>query len=279
MKVLITCLSYGKTTGGEMYVYELARELTNLGHEVLVSAIQLYPGEMLNRSTWKVCEMGKEPKFKPDIIHCNQKDSLEMVLKSKTKVPIVLTVHSEVLPQHEKPIVDDRVRWYIAVRPSIKDYCVSLGVDEKKIKVVYNPIDFSRFTLPKCTNGNILFAGTYYDLRSKAVQDVAKCATNNVYFVGDNFMPLAKEFDNEKLFFLPATWNIENILRNCQFTAGINYGRTALEGFVAGRANINYTVNKSGEIENKEILLPPDDINKFDSLKVTKRIIELYENT
>lgn len=279
MRVLITCLSYGKVTGSEMYVYELARGLTNLGHDVLVSAIQLYQGEMVNRSKWKVCEMGHEPEFKPDIIHCNQRDTAEVILRSNTTVPIVCTIHSEVIPQHEGVISDPRVRKYIAVRPSIKKMCLALGVKPSNVSIIYNPIDFERFNLPVPENGNILFAGTYYNLRSKAVQDITKCPRNNVYFVGDNFMPLSKEFNDPKLFFLPPTWEIEKILKSCQFTAGINYGRTALEGFVSGRQNINYTVDSNGEILSREILDRPKDFNKFDSREVVNSIIKVYENS
>ena len=76
MKVLITCLSYCNLTGSELYIYELSKRLTELGHEVLVSAIQHNPqSEIVNRSPFSSVLMGEEPDFKPDIIHCHQSEN------------------------------------------------------------------------------------------------------------------------------------------------------------------------------------------------------------
>jgi glycosyltransferase involved in cell wall biosynthesis len=280
MKVLITCLSYCNLTGSELYIYELGKRLTELGHEVLVSAIQHNPqSEIVKRSPFSSVLMGEEPDFKPDIIHCHQSDSLCKVLESNTKLPIITTIHSEVIPQHEKPILDKRIKKYICVRPSIQDYCIENGVSKDKTAVIYNPIDFSRFKNLKCGLKQILFAGTYYDLREKAVMDILNGDIPAI-FIGNFFVELGKSLGSKykQHYFLPPVWNIEDYMEQCGVTAGINWGRTMIESFIANRPHINYEVDDSGNILKKE-LLPVQDCSQYDSIKVVDDIIRVYEES
>lgn len=277
MNVLITCLSYCNLTGSELYVYELATGLTKLGHQVLVSAINYDTNsEIVKHSSFSVVKMGNEPNFKPDIIHCNQVDTLKKVLSSNTKIPIVMTVHSEIIPEHEKPIKDDRIKRYICVRPSIEKYCHKLGI--KNTTVIYNPIDFDRFKIEEKGKDITLFVGTFYNLRSQAVDDLIDTG-KPIWFIGDGFVELGKELVpklGNQCLFLPPVWNIEKYLKYCNQTAGINFGRTAIEGWIAGRPNINYTVDDKGNILKKEVL-QPKDIEMFNSKKVVGDIIRVYE--
>lgn len=278
MKVLITCLSYCNLTGSELYIYELGKRLTELGHQVLVSAIQHNPqSEIVKRSPFSSVLMGEEPDFKPDIIHCHQLDSLNKVLESKTKVPIITTIHSEVIPQHEKPVINKRIKKYICVRPSVQNYCIQNGVSKDKTAVIYNPIDFSRFKNLKCGLKRILFAGTYYDLREKAVMDIVEGETPAI-FIGNFFVELGKSLGikYKRHYFLPPVWNIEDYIEQCGLTAGINFGRTMIEGFIANRPYLSYEVDGSGNIFNKE-LLPVQDCSQYDSIKVVDDIIKIYE--
>lgn len=279
MNVLITSLSYCNLTGSELYVHELATGLTKLGHQVLVSAINYDPNsEIVKHSSFSVVKMGNEPNFKPDIIHCNQVDTLKKVLSSNTKIPIVMTVHSEIIPEHEKPIKDYRIKQYICVRPSIEKYCHKLGI--KNTTVIYNPIDFDRFKIEGKGKDITLFVGTFYNLRSQAVDDLISTG-KPVWFIGDGFVELGqklvKKLGNQCLF-LPPVWNIEDYLKHCNKTSGINFGRTAIEGWVAGRENINYTVDDKGNILKKEVL-KPENVERFDSIKVVDDIIRIYEES
>lgn len=278
MKVLITCLSYSNLTGSELYIYELGKRLTELGHEVLVSAIQHNPlSEIVKRSPFNSVLMGEEPSFKPDIIHCHQLDSLKKVLESNTEIPIITTIHSEVIPQHEKPIIDDRIRKYICVRPSIQNYCIENGVSKDKTTVIYNPIDFSRFQNLGGGFRRILFAGTYYELREKAVMDIVNGDTPAI-FIGNFFPELGKSLGDKykKHLFLPPIWDVEKTMWHCGVTAGINNGRTMVEGFIAGRPHINYEVDTSGNII-KKTLMDVKDCSQYNSIKVVDDIIKIYK--
>ena len=74
----------------------------------------------------------------------------------------------------------------------------------------------------------------------------------------------------------PSTWQVERYVSNCKETAGIQLGRTTIEGWVSGKSGWIYNVDSDGNILNISFHEPPSDISKYYSSNVSKQIKEEY---
>jgi hypothetical protein len=247
-----------------MYNYTLARELVLLGNDVTI-----YSGTIGGIITEKAQEVGIKvvnqlPEEEFDIVSLNQKWS-EHVLDKYT-CPFIYTIHSEFPP--EEPIRDERIKKYIAIRPSIAE---KWGIS---CEIIYNPIDFQRFhPFPKPKEEMTLFVGTIDWLRFKSAAYLLNKGVN-VRFVGEKFAIWA---NNLKEWY-PATWDIEEHLKEATETAGVMLGRTTLEGFACGLPSTIFTVNESGAIIKVEKVNPPEDMQEFNSKLVAQKIFNIYKD-
>lgn len=254
MKILLSLLSYGKLTGSEMYVYELAKELLKLKHQVSIASLSTDMNselvERLQHPNLKYYQLGDVPNDF-DIVHSSQTKPTELV-KMIFKCPIIQTIHSELLDEYESPV--DGVDHYIAIRPKIFERLME-KYPPSKVSIVYNGVDRTRF-YP--TNNEkqkvIVFCGTLNNLRAKAAMDVATYIDKGykIVYVGENWDKLANA-KNDNAMFLPARWDVETLLRNAEMTAGIMLGRTTIEGYQCGLGAIIYTVDKDGNILDKKV--------------------------
>ena len=152
MKVLIGCLFFNDYTGSELYVYELAKQLVKENCEVdivsnigpkMVQRIKKYgvncypiqepPGYKLGDGKWilktsngpTISEKNKLYKLsdvKYDIVHINHKPIGNHLIKLYPNLTFINTIHSEVIPELEEPVLNEKVGKYIAIRESIKDF-------------------------------------------------------------------------------------------------------------------------------------------------------------
>jgi glycosyltransferase involved in cell wall biosynthesis len=220
-----------------------------------------------------------------DIIHANHKPITERLLQLYPESNFVNIVRSEVIDL-ENPIVDDKIKKYIAIRPSIKDYVVNnFGISEDMVEVVYNPFDKSRFkpnSLPSGTDKPVvLFVGTMDYLREKPIMDlVEKCRTENkeLWLVGKDTMGYASNLGNNEphVKYFEPTDKIEEFYYKCDVTAGIMLGRTTIEGFLCGKPAIIYNVDKTGEITGVEYHEVPENLSIFDFDNIIDKIKSIY---
>jgi hypothetical protein len=75
----------------------------------------------------------------------------------------------------------------------------------------------------------------------------------------------------------PPTWAVENFIYRCEETAGIQLGRTTIEGWMCGKPSWIYKVDSGGFILSKERFEPPTDVEKYFASNVTKQIKEEYQ--
>lgn len=314
IKVLIGCLNFQGLTGSEISTMELAKGLSKNGcdvyvtsqigrsfkieaekHNIKVFPIQEPPGFKMGDGKWvlntqngqKISEPNTLYKVKEmnfDVIHANHTPITQRLLQLYPNNNFVNIVRSEVIDL-ENPIVDERIKRYIAIRPTIKDYIIdNFGVDENSIDVIYNLFDKSKFTpkkLEKGTNNKVtLFVGTMDYLRKESILDLIE-NVEELWLVGKDSMGYAKEFgvkyDNVKYF--PPTEKIEDFVNKCDETAGIFLGRTTIEGFLCNKPAWVYTVNKQGNVLNKEYSEVPKDITIFDNDKIIEKYKKVYVNT
>jgi len=311
LKVLIGCLNFQGLTGSEISTMELAKGLSKNGCEVYVTSqigksfkieaekhnikvypIQEPPGFKLGDGKWYLNTPQGQVVSNPntlykikeinfDVIHANHTPITQRLLQLYPNNNFVNIVRSEVIDL-ENPIVDERIKRYIAIRPSIKDYIINnFDISDDKVDVIYNLFDKSRFTpkqLDKGTEKKVtLFVGTMDYLRKNAIIDLI----NNVeelWLVGKDTMGYAKEFDQtyDNVKYFPPTDNIEEFVNKCDETAGIFLGRTTIEGYLCGKPAWVYTVNKEGYVLDKEYTEVPEDMSIFDNDKIIEKYKEIY---
>jgi hypothetical protein len=149
------------------------------------------------------------------------------------------------------------------------------------IEVIYNPVDNEKFKQKKVSGENyILFVGTIDYLRKNSILDLVdytKEIGKELWLVGENksdylqtilLEPHVKHF--------PATWDVENYIFKSYETAGIQLGRTTIEGWLCGKSSWIYKVDSNGEILSKEKFDPPTDVEKYFTLNVAQQIKNEY---
>ena len=314
LNVLITCINFNDYTGSELYVFELAKGLIknncnvsiisniggNISHMAKSYGINLYsfenpPGYKLGDGEWMVNdEQGKAIKSKKgvmykikevkfDIIHVNHAQITQKLVDMYHPSSAVSTVHSEVIDL-EKPVPHPKVKKYIAIRPEIKKHLQDKhNINEKDIKVVYNPIDGEKFKPTQSDTKNkkpvVLFVGTIDYLRKNTIFDLIDTTEEEgkeLWIVGKKRDSYLDYIDSPHVKYFESTWGIERYVNQCDETASILLGRTTIEGWLCGKPGIIYDVDDTGYILGKITENPPDDIDKFKNVNVAKKIKEIY---
>ena len=311
IKVLISCLFFRTFTGSELYVYELAKSLISNNCDVTIMSqiggpltdmakrlgikcltFEQAPGFKLGDGVWTFDAGNGIQKSTPnmmyrisdvnfDLIHMQHKPVAERMIEFYPEIPKIYSIHSEVIDL-ENPITHPSIKKYIAIRPEIKDYIVNkFEIPEEEVEVIYNPVDNEKFK-PKQTKSKdaVLFVGTIDYLRRETIMDLIDYTRDNnkeLWLMGeDKHDYLATILSQEHVKHFKPSWNVEKLLSECSETAGIQLGRTTIESWLCGKPSWIYKVNSLGNIESKEKIDPPTDLEKYYSDNVTKQIKEKY---
>jgi glycosyltransferase involved in cell wall biosynthesis len=312
LNVLISCLFFQKFTGSEMYVFELAKNLIKQNCDVTIVAsetngplvlmatklgikvknIKETPGYKLGDGQWVVMTPeGPKPSIPNnyykvsethfDIIHCQHKPIVEVMNMLYPTVDKISTLHSEVIDL-ENPVIHESIKKYIAIRPEIKDYVTkNFNISEDIIDVIYNPIDETKFFNKNLKSENyILFVGSIDYLREKTIKDLIEYTKENnkeLWLVGENKSEYLNEIlKNNHVKHFSATLEVDKYVHKCTETAGILLGRTTIEGWMCGKQGWIYNVDNYGNIVEKKLYDVPEDIEKFKSVSVSKKIKNSY---
>jgi glycosyltransferase involved in cell wall biosynthesis len=311
LKVLLSCLFFKTFTGSEMYVYELARGLKKLNCDVTVlsdidgplskiaqqQGIKVLsfnnpPGYKLGDGKWSMNTpqgiqtsqpnmMYKISEVNYDIIHTQHLPVTNQVCQMYPNIDKISTIHSEVI-ELENPVLNDTIKKYICIRPEIQEHIVNkFNINKNNTEVIYNPIDCERFNTKNTSDNNyVLFVGTLDYLRENAIKDLveySKSINKMLWLVGENKSNYLEDLlKHPHVRHYGATNKVETFVKNCSETAGILLGRTTIEGWMCGKPGWIYNVDESGYILNKERFDIPNDISKFNSLEVAKKIKEEY---
>jgi len=308
LNVLIGCLFFQKYTGSEMYVFELAKNLIKLNCNVSILSyetsgplvaiakklgINVYnvknpPGYKIGDGKWVVNTQNGPQLSQPnqfyktdevhfDIIHCQHKPMVELMINLYPTIDKISTIHSEVIDL-ENPVIHPSIKKYIAIRPEIEEYITqNFEIPKSSVEVVYNPLDTSKFNVKNLESQNyILFVGSIDYLRKNTIfdlVDVTKKEGKQLWLVGENKSDYLTELlSNNHVKHFGPTLDVEKYIHKCSETAGILLGRTTIEGWLCGKSGWIYDIDKRGEIKSKTLFSPPSDLDKFDSIKVTQKI-------
>jgi glycosyltransferase involved in cell wall biosynthesis len=311
IKVLLSCLFFKTFTGSELYVFELAKNLINLNCDVTVMSDIGGPlTDMAKRLGIKVIPHDSPPGYKMgdgvwgfntpngiqtsvkgalyqvsladfDIIHIQHKPVAERILQLYPNIPKIYTIHSEIISL-EDPVKHESIKKYIAIRPEIKEHIVNnFEILDSEVEVIYNPVDEEKFkkTTDKSEN-YVLFVGTIDYLRQETILDLVNYSRDinkELWIVGENKSNYLQEIlVNSHVKHFSPTWKIEPFINRCYETAGIQLGRTTIEGWMGGKDSWIYNVDSSGTIIKKEKFSPPNDIQKYYSSNVCNQIKKEY---
>ena len=149
------------------------------------------------------------------------------------------------------------------------------------IEIIYNPIDNEKFKHKDIKEENCLvFVGTIDYLREKAIKDLIEKTKNDgleLWLIGENKSNYLEDIlQNSHVKHFPPTWNVEQYVTKCKETAGIQLGRTTIEGWMCNKPGWIYKVDSNGDILEITKNEPPSDIEKYYSLNVANQIKEEY---
>lgn len=292
MNILYTFLNFNGLTGSELYYYELAREMVNLGHNVTISSnCGGYVKYMAEEKYIRCLDFSDITPYlidKFDVIHFSHSPvysglhnlfSNRLSSDKKYKIPrhkFVCTVHSEVLNTERVDILNfgPEIDHYISVRQSIDSL---LPEDNKSL--IYNPIDFSRFNEKNTLDeGYILFPGSLNYLRKNVLLNIMHEFPNReILVIGRNDYP---DLKLKNVRFMDPVWNIEDYIKKAHMVIGILRGRTFYEALLCGKQQIDFTVDKEGNILHDEFYQGNYfgfDKNEVDSMQVALKIEKIYK--
>lgn len=145
MRVLITNLSVAQSSGTESVVELLADGLRGAGHQTMLLTTNL--GDMADRMRRRghhVVDRIAEIVDKPDIIHGQHLTPCLTALARFPDVPAVFSCHSSFF-EVEAPMPHPQISHWIAVDEACRAKCLSRGIPEDKLDLVYNAVDLERF--------------------------------------------------------------------------------------------------------------------------------------
>lgn len=279
LKILIVCVNMFPRTGSPLYNYTLAMELKRQGHDI--SMFSMWEENDLKHNLEKA---GVKIFYEPieaqfDLILISQEYHKEYLKKFKAN-KVINIVHSEY--DCENPIISDVISHYIAIRPSIKEHLnVSHNIGNDRIDVIYNGVDFERFSpLKRKVNDNnfikVVIPCTLDMLREKFINYYIKKsnARFQVHFYGRSFGNIFCHSDFA--FFHDEVPDIENYICDADIVSGILLGRINLEAKAMGIVSYIHNPEKP---EEYSIYYPQDDIfnQRHDIKNVAIQIIELYD--
>ena len=284
LNILLGCLFFREFTGSEVYVYELAKKLRKLGHDVTVTSpfVDGILGFFARSNDIKVLPFSQLSKnHKYDVIHSQHHPVTIELLKLFETTPFISTIHSEIL-ELENPVLTNQIRKYVAIRPEIKNHLVNrFGIKNTQIEIVFNPIDENRFNLNGTqTMNSVLFVGTIDYLRKNAIFDMiehTRSKNQEFWLVGKNQSDYFSEII--KYPHVKYSWechDVEKFTKLCSETAGILLGRTTIEGWLCGKPGWIYEIDATGTISKKQLHQPPPDVEKFMSCHVAEQMERIY---
>jgi glycosyltransferase involved in cell wall biosynthesis len=173
----------------------------------------------------------------------------------------------------DKPIIDDRIDYYLAPREQISEHW------QKHYKIDFEilpiPIDFKKWQVPRQKNDKytIIMPGTFDPQRKAMILNLIERTKNNknnkVILIGKDYMGIPYG-DKGDLLIHPEVDDIENWMAKADEVAGIHIGTTTLEAWAMGLKTSVYD-----EQGNWKYVEKPEDFNKHNYIEVARQLIKI----
>ncbi len=285
MKIQLWTHQFRDISGSPVWSYELARVLTQRGHDTTIVAQDVggIMKEQADHNGIRVLDYAQRLQ-RPDVLQVTATGPAHAAVTRFPGTPAVSTVHSTLI--YERPHVHPWIRAYVGVRPQIVELLRGeYGIDPRLTTVIYNGVDRSRFRPggEKFEKPTILFAGTVDYLRAAATHITNHWAAknnHNVIYVGRK---MSGQMDDKPIhvrYCEGDRWDIENLLRQCHMTAGILLGRTTIEGWACGLPGLVHDIDNDGNVLFSEVHAPPHPqlMELFDIETMADQYERLYES-
>jgi len=255
-------------------------------------------------SIWQLMNVIRRERI--SIVHTNCPHTLPYAMQACYLVQIPYVSHLHDLRhswfEPKKILALNRARYVIAVSRAVADRFAEAGVQESRIRVIYNPFDLDRFELepldservlrerlgiPKCAFavgivGQVLAAKGHEELVLAAPQVVSDVPNAHFVVAGGAFDDESKAFKshlchlidhlglNERFHFvgfrddIPAVMKLLDVLVVPSWTEG--FGRVVVEGLAAGCPVVGTSVGGIPEIiedGTNGLLVPPQDVESL----------------
>lgn len=148
MRVLFTNTTLAHRTGSELYVFELARELKDRGHQPLVYSPVLgdLANELAATGVPVVSDLATLNDWggAPDVIHGQHHAQTLAALLHFPEVPGLSVCHGY-QPWEEAPLLFPRLLRYVAVDLPTAERLAAAGVPPERVETILNFVDLHRF--------------------------------------------------------------------------------------------------------------------------------------
>jgi glycosyltransferase involved in cell wall biosynthesis len=146
MRILFTNNTLDARAGTELYVYDVARELRRLGHQVVAYSPRLGEvSKLLWQSGVRTIPNLAELPFRPDVIHGHHHIETMTALASLPGVPAIFVCHGTA-PWEEMPPVFPRILRYAAVSVVCRARVVrDAAIPAERVRVMLNFADTDIF--------------------------------------------------------------------------------------------------------------------------------------
>ncbi len=226
MKILITNISLIYPAGSELYTSDLAKYLSNNGHEVFVFSPSLGPvseeiSKLKNVTVTNNLEEIKDIKF--DILHIHHNVNAYLVREYFPDTPAIMVIHG-VLPEFEQPpMIDLGISKYIAVSEEVRDHLINnYNIPKSKIEIIRNWVNTEKFkrkfNINKTPERILVVSNHYPEEHRKIYEEVCKEKGLDIVHVGLPENPVT---------------NVEDYMNNADVV--ITLGRGAMEAMTLGR--------------------------------------------
>jgi hypothetical protein len=178
VRVLLTNNTLAARAGTELYVYDVAVELLNRGHQpVAFSTVLGEVADSLRAATVPVVQDLSHLAATPDVIHGHHHFETLIALLTFPRTPAVNFCHGW-MPREEEPLFFPRVLRYIVVDEPCRDRLVcEYGIGADRVELALNFVNTSRFLprppLPEKPRSALVFGNDIHEgSQLSAVQSV-----------------------------------------------------------------------------------------------------------
>lgn len=193
----------------ESLIYEYDKELTRLGHQVLV---------VNTKSRKKI--INQVNAFNPDFVHCQYDEFVDVLKYINCEYKAITShygyldqvwSHNDYLLNIHKKIVAEKNIYIFALSPSIAKCYIDDGVDPSRVKVIPNGVNFSLFNRsrsPKYPNKSIYLA----KIDSRKRQGLVQKLDSDIDFAGNlcSTTAIASGFNPNKSTYL-GEWSKDQV--------------------------------------------------------------------
>ena len=228
MKVLLVNHALDIYAGSETFTYALARELTQVGHEVTCFSPRLgaMAQQLAEHRIAVIDDLARGPDD-IDIIHAHHRHESLLAFARYPETPMIQVCHG-VLPWQEQPLKARlNIHRYVAVSEEIRDHLIEdHGIAAPDIVIIRTGVDLTRFTSRAPIAATPRRALVLSNYMPETQREIIRRACGRLGIT-------VREVGRPR-----PVWNVEDVINQADLVFGL--GRSALEAMACRRVVLVY---------------------------------------